>query len=134
MKINYHGGTYEIDEQIAPRVQRWLAAQELPVRVWRKIAAGKPLPGNRNLVYPDDTVRDGYCICPADTDIRVGAEIKVGTGYLNNGSIGTVTGIGESYDMAEDSTVTDEDHSYSGQRVVGHTLVSVRRVYFAMAT
>jgi hypothetical protein len=127
MKVTYHGQNYTITDE---HVTRWLAARELPTGVYTLLRDGKPLSGTRNEVYPDDTVPDGYQIVPAATEIAASTEIQVGTGYLNNGMVGTVTHVGECYDMAVEHGVTDEDHSYSGFRATGHTIVSVKRVYF----
>ena len=129
-KVQYHGQEYTVTEAEAPQIQSWLAARELSSGVYRKMEAGKPLQGNRNDVYPDDAARDGYQLVPAATAVTVGERIRVGTGYLNNGSVGIVTGIGEAYDMAVEHGVTDEDHSYDGFRATGWTKTPVKRVYF----
>jgi hypothetical protein len=133
MKVTYHEQKYEVTEDEAPKIQSWLAAREIPKGVYRKIENGKPLQGSSNDVYPDAAARDGYQLVPAAAAaaVAIGERIRIGTGYLNNGSVGIVTGIGDPYDLAAEHGVTDEDDSYDGFRATGWTKTSVRRIYFS---
>lgn len=130
MKVTYHGQNYEVADAEAPKIQSWLAARELPSGVYRKLADGKPLSGNRNDVYPDAAAMEGYQLVPSATVVGVGERIQAGTGYLNNGSVGIVTSLSDPYDMAVEHGVTDEDHSYDAFRATGWTKIAVRRIYF----
>lgn len=127
---------------------------QLKWRSYRKVVGGKPVSGNSGLVYSDGAAHEGYQLVLVDeaNNIKVGDLISVGTSHeladegdprpaLNSGNYGPgkkvvsscwreVTSIGPVVEMVEDIVVEDEDHSYSGQRIVSQNRVKVRKVFF----